>query len=497
MLARLSVLAISILYLQVSCSQQNGSNILSNLLLNNSVGMQSQGNIIQKSLNQFSKNHILPNNVQQSVNLQKLQNLQSQGSQGVNVQQLVNLQSLNNQQSSNLQTVSTQQPILQSVTTQSPLNLQSVTTQQTFQLGNSQVLNPQSVNTQQPPNLQHSTLSIQPTSFSQQTLSQQPIFQQISSQNYLPQNVNVQNQNPTYSNVKMLSQFSDTSSPLVNGQFMQTCQGTSAPSCAPVTSSEPSSSTTLCINNAGGESTSVTCPQNKQYSISGVPSYIVDRQLVNSISPSAAVSQNNQPSLLTIVGVPQQNQGKDNMPFLAQNPAETPNQITIIRSVQPHSQAASISNPDQNKISLFSPMPSQTPPSSTSSVMPTISSILASSLSKQASQSSNLKALLPLIFNLIKERNSCGCHHCECSNRNDHFEKDGYRSYRKQKGHRYYNKPEDNSKYKNDESEEYEEHDRYYNRKSNKKFGKYKNSKPESVEMSREYDYSDEYHDDY
>ncbi|XP_063837568.1 uncharacterized protein LOC135086709 isoform X2 [Ostrinia nubilalis] len=111
MLARLSVLAISILYLQVSCSQQNGSNILSNLLLNNSVGMQSQGNIIQKSLNQFSKNHILPNNVQQSVNLQKLQNLQSQGSQGVNVQQLVNLQSLNNQQSSNLQTISDAVPV--------------------------------------------------------------------------------------------------------------------------------------------------------------------------------------------------------------------------------------------------------------------------------------------------------------------------------------------------------------------------------------------------
>lgn len=487
-------------YFQVSCSQQNGSSILSNLVLNNSIGNQSQGNIIQKSLNQFAKNRVLPNNLQQTLNSRKSQNLQSQGSQqGANVQQLVNLQTLNSQQPSNLETVSQQQPInLQSVTTQQPMRLQSVNHQQTvnFQTGNTQQsFNTQSGNAQQPLNIQQSTLSIQPIGNLQQSLSQQQLQQTSLSQ----QNSNVQNRNPTLSNVQILRQISDVSSPANSGQFVQTCQGANVPSCSNAAPTAPVSTTTLCINNAGGETVPVICPQNQQNSISavpsGVPSYVIDRSQISNAVPSSmayTTAQGNQPSLLTVLAVPQQNQQPREV---VQNPTETPNQITIIKSVQPHSPAGSTANRDPSKISVLSPVGNQSPPSSYSALLPSVSSILASTLSNQASKSSNVNALLPLILNLIKERNSCGCnHHCGCSSNNyyEHNE-DVYRSYPKPK--RYGFKPEGNAKFSSDYSKEFEEHGRHEDWNNKKIYGKHKDVKPVSVEIS-EYDYSDEFYED-
>lgn len=445
-----------------------------------------------------------PSNLQQTMLQTPMSGKQASNSFGVNTQQVFNLQqlqpSVSGQHVTNLQGANTQQPIsvLQSsITGQQATNSQGVNALQPLNqqqsilqppLSGQQVTNLQVVNAQQPINVPNSILQTplttqQANNLQQPKILQPPVsLQQVTNSiqpSNLNQDINIQSVHqiledvPAYPNTQILQQYL-IANPNPNTGII----------------SVPSSQPNFCNVNSPAEVISVTYPQSQQVSNYGVPSYVIDMSQVKNSIPATVLSQNsatlsNQPPIVNVLSSSQENQPL----YVVQNPSEQPNQITIRKSIQPHSTFPTLGNQDQNQINLISSALSQAQSTSYADAIPTISSILASKLSSQASKSSNLKALLPLIFNLIKERDGCGCHHhCGCRKNPGIQNKfgdipEGYLNQRR------YIKPDVTLKYSNDDSDEV---DSYENGRNSKIYSNCKKIKPESAE----YDYSEEFLDD-
>ncbi|XP_053600848.1 GATA zinc finger domain-containing protein 7-like [Plodia interpunctella] len=379
---------LSILYLKGASGQQNG--------FPNQVNAHTPlGSPLPKNLNRMSKcpfhqkllNGKLYGNLQPPVNLQQQQlNLQQAA-----LQQQLNIQQANLQQGMNIPQANLAQVNMPPNFNQ--LNLQQGNVQQLGlqQMGNLPQLNLQPGNSQQL-NLQQLTpnlpLGLQTNNFQQ---SFPPSLSSLQlANNHVPD-------------------ISVASSPMQNNQF------SNIPPHIPQQLSDAGRSAQIASS----------MPCNFNLPTQSVPMGYTTNQPVLNPSPFTAISDlgtiNNQQYAL--VAVPIQNQRSVNVvqPNIPNPISGTPNQVTIIKSVQPQGYFDPIvptPELDQNKLSLISSLISDTAPAQfTPGSLLNGNSILGAALSKSGSKSSNLQALLPLIFNLLKEKNNgCTCHHCGCTN---------------------------------------------------------------------------------
>ncbi|XP_059049010.1 uncharacterized protein LOC131844206 [Achroia grisella] len=342
------------LCLQISIGHLNA---LPNTGLNNPIissALHNNGLIIPKNLNQIPK-------PQKSLNIQQINKIQKP----------VNLQQPNIQQSPNLQ-------------------------QRNFQ---------QAVNLQQGKNLQQ--LNIQQSGFHPNSFQQQNVIPKMN-------NLQFPNQQP---------RAFQTSSPILNSNLA----GINNPlPDKPLTSGINSNQGIQSHLNQGSTASNFNFHPNVGMKYTGfiqngqIPSTDIALN-INQASPNQfptipETSINNQPSL-TVLTQP----GQD--PNIIQNlPMDYQKQIAIIKSVQPQHSLDGIQNqlPAINLNQIPTLPPTMPEPLNYGPLATGYSadSLLNTIIAKKSSKSPNLKALLPLIFNLLKEKNSgCGCH-CGCVNDN-------------------------------------------------------------------------------
>ncbi|XP_052753596.1 uncharacterized protein LOC128201244 [Galleria mellonella] len=395
----------------------------SNTGLNNpiiSAALQNNGLTIPKNLNQIPKS-------QKYLNLQQINKMQ----------QPVNLQQLNLQQASNLQMENLQQGA----------NLQRAT-------------NLQQMNFQQS--------GLQPNLLQQQNLS--PVLNNIASQrpDFSLASSLISNSNLAKINNPPMNK------PVINGNSIQGFQSRFNPglrNVAPATSNfnlQPTVQTSYTGFIPNGQNAFLNMPQVNQ----ATPDQL------SSISETPVI---NQPSL-TLVAQPAPDQQSLN---IIQNvPMDYQNQISIIKSVQPQASLEGIQNQlpslNMNQIPVLSPNLPQSPDYPLFPPDYSIDSLLNTMLSKKDSKSSTLKMLLPLIFNLLKEKNTgCRCQCCGCMKDNmlvpqifseyakqnnyglRYDEKDDIETYRprnNKRKHKKYNKEDtDSREYDDDYNDSYED----------------------------------------
>ncbi|XP_060810328.1 uncharacterized protein LOC132904342 [Amyelois transitella] len=377
-------LILSLIYLKVSSGQQNG-------LLNQGNINMPLGSSLPNNLNQIPKCPLH----QKMLNGQLCGNTPPPNLQQLSLQQAALQQQFNLQQAANMQQVSNLQSAINSQANLPQMNVPT---------------NVNQFNLQQPGNLQQ--LNMQQAGNLQQLNMQQLQQPNPNLQLGFPPNNIQQNLSPNLAGLQLANSnvpdFSFASSPVPNNQF----SGISPQ----MTQSFPDASMISPI------------APTMSYSFHPVPQpmgYPNNQQIINPTTSFTPISDlgtiNNQQYAL--VALPIQNQRAVNVvqPTIPNTSPGLPNQVTIIKSVQPQGYFdpnTPSSDLDQNKLSLLSSLISDTTPSQFPSGSPLNSnSILGAALSKAGSKSSNLQALLPLIFNLLKEKNNgCSCHHCGCTN---------------------------------------------------------------------------------
>ncbi|CAG9782819.1 unnamed protein product [Diatraea saccharalis] len=391
MLTRYLILVISVLYIKEIRCLQNNSNSVSNIILNNLNGGQSQG-LLQKSLNQIASNQGLPINLQQILNSRQATN----GQQQQNTQQNVFAKS-----PSTIFIESTPSPSLQPVFQQSSTKTPTNGYQQLMVQG---------------------------------PVSAAPVLQNCNGINNAN---NVDQQNLAMGNVQILQQQIPnitpqtivTQQPVMTPQTYQTI--TIPSSMQPV--NFPSTLNAGNVNTHG--EMSLTYPQNQQVATFGIPSYIVEGSQSACVQTSqfSPTTDNNPPVVL--YSSPQNLQGFD------LSYAELANQPQIVNSVSTNQQPTL----DGNSLGYS--------PYTYAALLPAITQMV-SNIPNSGSKPSSYKALLPLILQILKERlnNNCDCcQNCGCNNNNLHH---GSNGYEKQKNHGHIPRPPNRyGKYYSAESE--------------------------------------------
>lgn len=344
-------------------------------------------------------------------------NLNSQQNSQINLQQTGLSKFLNCQTASNI--LSEQQPpnAQQNGNMEQPLSVQQ----------------PPSINLQQPVLNQNMQQSL-PLNLQQQILQKHQMALPLNNFQMNGQQV------PNHSN----NIFPD-SLPIVNGQTSglpsQVSQGVLLSNLG-LTSSLPSLLPNSCCCKESVDQEAAIVPQNNFVSLSNVPISAIDRTQAASLhlsSPANNYELMNNPCVLQSSSVPlsfqntgiQPNQqalysaqnsynAMQNQPIQNQamfNPVQMqPTYVESQQGIRLFENQPSAINPY-----LLSQLQSSSPPNSVpqyNTVPRANPSIPIVNSVQQSAKSSNIKSLLPLLLNLLKENNGCGCPFCGCMNNN-------------------------------------------------------------------------------